>query len=279
MVLGRILIVLVVLISSVAPVFSRELQGLGWNALQTSAIRGLVGAVIIGIIFNKRIAEAGKDIKGVISASFSVLFAQTCYIYAVQHASMGLVISLLYLGPVWVVLYERLFLKIRNKKDVIACIFGFLGTLLVATGFNWHERTELWGIIVAFAGSLSYMWFVLSVKKATTKVPPEIIAFWGLVAVSITLGWTLFGANWSAISLKYSLAFGVINGATYFVIYFIAIKLLPSASEAGVWCYLEVAIVWLIGIMVYHEAMRPISLLGTASIVVAGLILARRAKT
>jgi len=278
MTLGRIFIVLVVLISSLVPVFSRGLQALEWNAFQVSAIRGLVGAVILGIIFNYRIAEAKKDWLGVLSASVAVLLTQTSYIYSTQHASIGIVIAILYLGPVWVVLYERFVLKNRNKRDGIACAFGFIGTLLVATSFDWHANTEVKGIIAAFIGSLGFTWFVIASKRTTSKVSPEIIAFWSCVVVSIILGWSLSGAAWTIPAFKWSMIFGIMNGAIYFILYFSAIKLIPSASEVSVWVYLEVAIVWLIGIFVYHEAIQTTSLLGTIFIVIAGLILAKRKK-
>ena len=45
-----------------------------------------------------------------------------------------------------------------------------------------------------------------------------------------------------------------------------------SASEVAIWMYLEVPVIWLVGILMYQEGANLYSLLGAGLIVAAGVL-------
>jgi len=276
MIRGRIFIVVAAVLASMAPIFIRELQSFDWDALPVASVRGIFGAIILGIIFRSRLSEAKNDIKGVFFTGMALTIGMITYVYAIQHAAMGLVISIVFFGPVWVILYERIFHQVRNRRNGIACLFGFSGTILIA--FNWQAGGEVLGFVSAFVSGLMFAWLMIAVDRTSKKVSPEIIAFWTCVISGILLSWSLLWVEWNFQTIKFSVFFGAINGAAYFVLLYSAIKIIASASEVGVWQYIEVAAVWLIGVFFYNEPIHLISLLGTALIVSAGIIISLQKK-
>ncbi|OGE74831.1 MAG: hypothetical protein A3K06_03750 [Candidatus Doudnabacteria bacterium RIFCSPHIGHO2_01_52_17] len=272
MALGRFFLVLVALVSAPAPILSRILQSQEWDPFQAVAMRGLVGALILGFLFHAKITEIKRDVVGTLVASVALMFGQTFYIYSTQHGSLGIIISLLYLGPVWTVALERFFLKIPRRGSLVACALGFVGTLLIAFGFDWSKETEWVGVITSVLGSLAYAWFMISGNRMAQVVSPETVAFFGTAATGIIWSWTLWFAPWSLVSLQWASLFGVVNGALYFFLLYSAMHKINSASEVAIWMYLEVPVIWLVGILMYQEGANLYSLLGAGLIVAAGVL-------
>jgi drug/metabolite transporter (DMT)-like permease len=278
MLLGRILILMAVLIAGLSPVFVRELSEFGWGAVPITGSRGLFGAIILGLILRSKITTVKYNIKPVFGAGMAITLGMLSYAYALQHAPMGLVIAIVFLGPIWVISYERLFRKIRNRRDGWACLCGFTGTALIAYNYNWQSQTEVLGFVSAFVSGIMLATIMITIDRATRKVSPQVVAFWTSLFTGVVLSWSLVSVEWNLQILKYSVLFGITNGALYMFLLYSAAKKIASASEISAWQYLEVATVWLVGVVGYNEKIHYTALLGTLFIVIAGIIIAIRKK-
>jgi len=271
--LGRILIVIAVIVAGSSPVFIRILQDFGLGAIPITSGRSFVVVIILGVIFRSKIFEAKKDFLSVILVGLTTTFGMIAFAYAIEHAPAGIVISIFFLGPIWVLLYERIFKKIHNKGVTLAGTLGLLGMILIAVKFNWQAEMEVKGILVSFLGSGIWACMTVFISKSTKQINPGVVVFWSSAVSVIVLSWSLFSVDWTVEILKWTLLFGVTNGVIYFFLLFSAAKRIASASEYSVWQYLEVAVVWLVGVVGYNEPVYVTSILGTCVIVSAGIII------
>lgn len=273
--LARILIVLAVVCGSLLPVWSRILGECGWDALQVQGGRAVVAAVVLGIALRGKILEAKARPKSIMAIALTMTIGGPCYILAATRASLGLVIAVVYLGPVWVVLYEWIFRKVRSPLHAAACAIGFVGTVLLASQMDWSARTEITGILCALVASLSYGAFLAISNRMGASVNSFVVSFWAYALGALVFAVPMTHAPWSLPSAGWVLLLGLTNGVLYLTLIHAAMSRFPTSSEGSVWTYLEVVIVWMIGIFVYDEAVRPVAILGTILIVLAGLLTLR----
>ena len=270
---GRILILLTVLVAGTLPVPIRALAELGWSAIESAAVRCLIGSLVVGLVHWHKLAQIKHSPGIVFTLGLATVIAMGGYMYALQHIPAGLAAALMFVGPIWVVLWETIQGNTAGREHV-ACALGFLGTLLIIGTASLQGNIAWTGLAAGLMASLGFALFFMASDRASKKISPECLAFWSWGLAVPAFAWTLPGAHWSMEVVPWVAFIGLVNGALYVLLLFAAVRTIANPSESSIWQYGELVVVSLIGLFLWQEIPTPLGATGALLILVAGILLA-----
>lgn len=270
MLIGRMFALLAAIASSATPVLSQELRDAGWTPWQVSGARATIGFLAIALWLRRDLLLA-RPLAGLVTIVAIVnMIGTTAYPYAAMHASMGTAVSMLYLGPIWVTLYQR-WRGTPERFDIPATLLVFTGVVMVAGPGNPEDTWQ--GLVAGLIASLTQATYVVLSTRITKTVPPAVLAAWGMAGGAVVFGWQLAFAPWSAAGAAHAaVGIGLISGAFYFLCSMFAFARI--GVETRMWLPFELIIVWFIQVVVKHTEVAPLSTMGAAFIFSAALLLA-----
>lgn len=188
------------------------------------------------------------------------------------YAQVGVSITILlcYCGPILVMLVSPFFF---NEKITAPKIIGFCAVMLgmvFINGQSLQTGKSLWGIFCGIMAAITYVFMVISNKKATHITGLEnstIQLFISFIAVAVFVvckqGFTLNiqSSDWIPI-----LVLGILNTGVGIYLYFSPISKLPVQSVA-ICGYLEPLSAVVFSVLLLHEAMLPLYIIGGILIV------------
>lgn len=188
------------------------------------------------------------------------------------YAQVGVSITILlcYCGPILVMLVSPFFF---NEKITAPKIIGFCAVMLgmvFINGQSLQTGKSLWGIFCGIMAAITYVFMVISNKKATHITGLEnstIQLFISFIAVAVFVvckqGFTLNIqiSDWIPI-----LVLGILNTGVGIYLYFSPISKLPVQSVA-ICGYLEPLSAVVFSVLLLHEEMLPLYIIGGILIV------------
>ena len=140
-----ILIILAGLLWGTSAIFVHFLTPLGVTSMQMTFVRGAVSTVVIGIyvlISNKRLFKARiSDMPFYIVSGICMMMASVFYYLSMQRTCVSTSVVLLYVAPVYVMIYSVLFL--REKFNWIKGITLEYFNLKNQSGPIYHDSNSL----------------------------------------------------------------------------------------------------------------------------------------
>jgi len=270
MFIGRLIALLAALASSGTPVFAQALHEAGWSAWQVSGARSLIGFLILVLWQRGNMREARKDPWGIAGTIANGTLGTTAYLFAAMHASLGTVVSLLYLNTVWITLWER-FHGRRERFDIVATGM-VVGGVVLAVGPGGVGDTWLGIGVGLFASVTAAIYNVLS-SHVTQKVRPAVLSCYGLIGGAIIFGPLVFSAPWLVPHAAIAAAgIGTFSGALFFVAAATAFQRI--GVEARMWLPFDLIFVWLLQALIQQKVPSVASCVGVAMIFSAAMLLA-----
>ena len=183
------------------------------------------------------------------------------------YAQVGVSITILlcYCGPILVMLVSPFFF---NEKITLPKIIGFCAVMLgmvFINGQSLQAGKSLWGIFCGIMAAVTYVFMVISNKKATHITGLEnstVQLFISFLAVAVFVvckqGFTMDiqSSDWLPI-----LVLGILNTGVGMYLYFSPISKLPVQSVA-ICGYLEPLSAVVFSVLFLHEEMLPLYILG-----------------
>lgn len=156
------------------PVFSAFSYRMGSNALNSGAMRAYLAAVLFAVwmLFTGKIKELKPR-----EIPFYILYGITAgggtfifYMLAIERLSTAMAAILLYTGPSFVILFNRLFYKEPITKIKLAAVcLTFIGSFFVVKGYDMLSvAANFEGICFGLLAGISYSMTTVLGKKART---------------------------------------------------------------------------------------------------------------
>ena len=249
-------------------------------------LRSLLGSALLVVLFfvaggkftvrqNKRdlffIALSGAAM----AADWLLLFEA----YAQIGVSLGMIIN--YCGPAIVIAVSALIFKEKiSWAKIIALLAVFAGVVLIS-GRAVETSARLSGLLCAVLSAFAYAAMVIFNKKATRIKGIENAALQLLCAflvIAIFVGYKqgfdigIYAKDWVPI-----LWLGLVNTGLACYLYFSSIGALPIQTVA-ICGYLEPLCAVLLSVVILHERMLPLQVVGAVLIVGGAIFGERRAK-
>lgn len=259
-------------------IFGRYAFADGIDTFTLLFLRFSISAILMGaLLFIRREAfPKGKTLLQLIGMGALGYVGQSfSYLTAIRYASSGLVALLLYLYPVFVAVLSSLVLheKIKPVK-ALALAIALGGTAFTVS----PEGGQLPGILLALAAAAIYSVYIIVGTQVLQKVSAlqsstVIFASAGLVYGVLT---AVYGPHLPASAGGWGIIAGVVIVATVIpVVTFLAGLQRIGPTNASMLSTLEPVVTVLLSAILFHEVLKPITLLGGGMILTAVILLTR----
>ncbi len=259
-------------------IFGRYAFADGIDTFTLLFLRFTISAILMGsLLFSRHeslpkgktlLQLIGMGALGYVGQSFS-------YLTAIRYASAGLVALLLYLYPVFVALLSiLLFHEKLSHLKFLALAIALTGIALTVN----PEGGQLPGILLALSAAAIYSVYIIVGTHVLQTVSPlqsstVIFASAGTVYGMLTLA---SGAHWPASQNGWGIILGTVIIATVIpVVTFLAGLQRIGPTNASMLSTLEPVVTVVLSGLLFHETLKPITLVGGGMILTSVILLTR----
>ncbi|PYV88218.1 MAG: hypothetical protein DMG05_15970, partial [Acidobacteria bacterium] len=257
---------------AIAGVFGKILMRSGLSPAQLVFYRSALGSAVLLIVlfFGNRIRLkiALHDLPFLISLGIlGLALTQYTYYGAIQLMNVGLAILLEYLAPLWILLFERLWLKQPlTPAKILALLLALLGCSLVSAEAAGDARISAHGLFLGIASGVCFAAYGLMSQKALKSYQEITVLFYSLLFTA--LFWRLVTSNhWAALQRLDNFKIGLIlyvailGTVVPFFLFVFALRHL-EASQVGIASTLEPAVAAVIAWLYLGERLTPLQIMG-----------------
>jgi drug/metabolite transporter (DMT)-like permease len=215
--------------------------------------------------------------------TLGLALTQFTYYAAIQSLSVGMAILLQYLAPLWILLFERLWLKLPlTRAKLVALTLALVGCAMVSvqTGAPRHRGNV--GILLGLAAGVCLAFYTLMTQHALKSHRALTVLFYSFLFSA--LFWSASPRSWQPLSQieafkAWMILYVVVLGTILpFLLFIHAVKHL-SASHTGIISTLEPVVAAVIAWIFLHETLTGFQLSGGLCVLLAIVILQTNRKT
>lgn len=209
----------------------------------------------------------------------SMLFFSYCYYQAMSYMSLSVAAILLYTAPIIVVVLSALlFREAFTGRKLIALVLAFLGCCLVS-GIGSDDQVSVKGILYGLGSGFGYALYSIFARFALQR---------GYSSVSVTFYTCLFAslgaaAIWgvkeplqkmvqSPESILWSIGTAVLTCYFAYLLYTYGLTGLET-GKASICANIEPVVATIVGVVIFHEKLTLMSLLGITCVFCAVTLL------
>ena len=264
--------------------FVRTLSGVGLNMFQITAIRLVIGTLmlcVLVLIYDKRLYKIElKDLPIFIGMGIlSVLMMSCFYFAAILKTSLSTAAILLYTAPIWVLTASVIFYgeKLTVKK-ITALICAFVGCICVS-GVS-SSNVSVSGILCGLGSGFSFSLYSIIGKYALKKYQPLTVTVYSFIVAAIGSVFladmpkviTLVADNFDVTMLLNILGIGFVTVFVPYLCYTLGLKHIP-AGKAAIMASVEPMVATIAGIFAYGEIPNIIGFCGIVLIILSIVLL------
>ena len=154
-------------------IFVHFLQPYGFSSLQMTAVRGLIsfiGMAIYAFISDKKLFKIKPfDLLFFIPIGATLFFTAYLYYTAMTMTSVSTAVVLMYMAPVYVMVFSVLFLGEKFSKVKLISLFAMLIGCCLVSGIIGGIAFNVWGIVFGFLSGISYATYNIVTKVALKR--------------------------------------------------------------------------------------------------------------
>lgn len=263
------------------PIFSTLSYRFGSDALTSASMRSYLscGIFLVWMIYDKSLKKVRwKEfpfyvLYGIMAGGGTFL----CYMMAIEHLSTAMAAILLYTGPAFVIIFDRIFYKeIITRTKMLAVLCTFLGCLLVLKVYDIDVLVDnlIW-VVVGVLSGICYSMTTVMGKKAKEYHNGRINAgmmciFGSLVFLPVKPPWSIQISN-SMLWICFA-GLAVLGTVLAYAIYLKGLDLISDGGTASIIATLEPIVGTVFGVIFLGDCLDLLQIIGII-IVVAGICL------
>lgn len=270
--------------------FSNSLAAVGINAIQITFIRNALSAFLLGIVLlltNRTLLKIRlKDIWMFLGTGIvSIAFFNVCYFACIQECNLSIAAILLYTAPCFVVILSALLFKERfNVTKITALVLAFVGCLFVVGLVGGEIRLSGVGILLGLGSGIGYALYSIFARVALRRYTPWTVMFYTFLFAAVSL---IGFANPSALieqgmnssmTLFAMVALACISTLLPFACYTVGLTYMET-GKASIMAFVEPLVATLVGVLVFHDVLTPLHVVGMILIVIAVGLLSMKQKS
>ena len=258
----------------------------GWEPLTYSSVRFAIGALLFsGFTYAREgslVVRRADVLLMSLAAAAGIWLNQLSFVYAVRLTTASTVALMFGTLPIFVALIAQAFGHERlNFRHWLATIVSFSGVALVALGAAGGIGSDIGGILLGLAASVTWALYSVAMGPLMRRYSPYRISAFMLLVGSVPLLASAFEQigrqDWSHLS---ALAWGAFVYSLFFslvftnIMWFTAIDRVGAARSA-LYANLQPFLGAFFALVVLSEHMGPLQVVGGV-VIGAGILLARR---
>lgn len=269
-------------------IFVRKLNAAGFSAMDIVCIRAYGSAFFLaiglGLLQRTLLRVKVKDCWCFVGTGvFSIVFFSYCYFRNVEISSAAVSSILMYTSPVWVTLLSAILFKEKiTKHKLLALTMALMGCVLVSGIAGGVGNVSVQGILLGLGSGIGYGLYTIFGQFALNKgYHPMTVAFYTFlfacvgvlpfVSVSSILNRLLS----DPVLWLYAICIAFFATCVSFSLYTIGLRYLEP-GRAAVLATLEPIVAALVGVVLYHEMLTPVMVLGIMLVLVASVLISRK---
>lgn len=261
--------------------FLKPLLNMGFSQIQTVTYRCLIAAFILGIVMcvkDKKLLKIKlRDLWCFLGTGLlSLMFFTLAYFYSMTYNGVCVAVILLYTSPVFVMLFSLLLFKEKiTSKKIIALVLTIAGCVFVS-GIASGQSIGLKGFLLGICSGIGYALYSIFSRYALQRNYNSMtISFYTFLFCG--LGCLPFADSGSMIvklspqSILLFLGLGFICCVLPYLCYTKGLQYVEN-SKASIIVAVEPVIASFIGILVYHEEITVLKIIGVLLVLSAVVI-------
>jgi drug/metabolite transporter (DMT)-like permease len=267
-------------------IFVNLLAPYGYTSLQMTALRGIVCFLCLSIyllIKNRALFRANpKQLLLYFSIGASLFGTASCYFTSMQMTSIATAVVLMYTAPILVMIFSVAFLgeKLTGLK-AISVVCMLVGCCLVS-GIVGGLKFNVGGILLGLISGICYSAYNILTKVAMQKGCHPMTTtvynamFMGLIALCVCkpIGIVTQAAQKPMLLVPLMIALGVVTFVLPYFLYTLAMRDLPAGTASAL-SIVEPMSATVFSVVLFHEAMGVLSVIGVVLILLAVFLLSR----
>ena len=209
--------------------------------------------------------------------ALGLALTQFTYYAAIQSLSVGMAILLQYLAPLWMLLFERLWLKIPlTRARLTALMLALAGCAMVSVETGSTRQWGSVGVLFGLTAGVCFAFYTLMTRHALRSHRDLTVLFYSFLFSA--LFWSASPGSWAPLSQIESFKFWMILYVAVFgtifpyLLFMRAVKHL-SASHTGIISTLEPVVAAVIAWVFLQEKLTVMQISGGLCVLVAIVIL------
>ena len=269
-------------------VFTKAIDRLGFTEIQMLFVKGVLATAVLLLIIcvkdKKQLKLKGwKDLRYFVGTGIvSFSFFSWAYMKAVNLTSLGVAAVLLYTAPTFVMLFSiLLFGEKMTKTKGIVLLMTFVGCILV-TGLLEGGAAFTWqGIAIGLAAGVGYaLYSIFGTYAIKAGYGSLTISFYTFLMATITM---TFLVEPVAVVTQITelgqwplaVSFALLTTVVPYLTYTKGLSGLP-ASKASVTATIEPVVAAVLGIVVFHESVTMLKLMGIVLVLSSVAVMSRQ---
>ncbi len=249
------------------------------------AFRALVTAVVmfvyLGLFNRKRLHIKLRHLWCFIGTGLlSVVFFNVCYFTCMNYTSLSTAAILLYTAPAFVMVMSFLLFKEKfTGMKVVALILAFVGCVCVSGGFTGMKLSQM-GLLTGLGAGFGYALYSIFGKFAIRRAysSETITAYTFLLAFVGTIPFTHYERfatcmNTNPEILLTGAGLAVLNTIAAYLLYTKGLSGMEN-SKASIIASIEPVVASLVGLVVYHEQMSTLGIVGMVMVLLSCILCA-----
>lgn len=271
---GSLLILLAGVLWGSIGVFVKELNRVGATGEVTNFLRQISAFVLMIPVCLVKGGPRSLKVSGRTLLScliFGVVchgLTNICYTAAVNTIGMSSSVVLLYLAPVFTMIFSILFFKEKMSVRKVAAIFiNILGCILTVTNGVFDFKTlAVAGILFGVGSGFCYGLAPIVWKFTREGENPYVVNLYSFLFAAIFLGLWMKpwqgGMEISGRMIFWGVLFGLVATAAAYTVYYMGLQIITESSRVPVIASIEVVVATLFGILLYSENIGVVGLIG-----------------
>lgn len=264
--------------------FRRTLDTMGVSAISCIAVRCVFAAVLFGIVllisdrkaFKIRLKDAWIFLG---SGIVSLLIFGVCYFKAMDYMSLSAAAILLYTAPCFVILFSALLFKEKlTGQKLIAMVLAFDGCCLVSGIGGGGAKITPIGLALGLTAGVCYALYSIFGRFALNRGYSSLtINFYSCLLAAV--GATIVGGTeyldiitQTAPNFGFAFATGLVTCFLPYLFYTHGLEGLEN-GKASIMASVEPVVATIVGVVIYKEALTPMSAAGIVLVLSAIVLL------
>lgn len=271
--------------------YGRFMSALGFTAMQTTAVRMLVSALVFVIYalvfnFNRGLFRIAIKDSWMFIGSGIISIGAFCFFYftALEHTPLAVASILLYTSPIFIMLFSALLFKERiTRLKLLAMGLALLGCVLVSGLMEGFGTVPLYGIIMGLLSGFTYAMYSIFARYALKKYGTLTINLYTFLFATLAtlpaggVAATLGRLTATPQALAVGLIGSILCSAAPFFLYTKGMETLDT-GKAGILATTEPMVSALVSVFILKEHMSIWGAIGVAMVLSAIVLLARGPK-
>lgn len=268
-------------------IFVHYLAPFGFTSLQMTAVRGLVAFIclsLFALIRDRSLFKIKKPIELLVFAGLgvSLFLTASCYYTSMQMTSVSTAVVLMYMSPVYVMIFSVLFMGEKFSKLKLVSVVSMIVGCCLVSGIIGGIKFDLVGILIGFSSGLAYAAYNILVKVAVQRGNRPIsvtiynFLFMTVVAMAVSKPWQIVttAATAPLKTIPLLIGLGIATSVLPYLLLTLSMRDLPAGTASAL-SIVEPMAATVFSVVLFDEKLGLVSAVGIVLILAAVFMLGK----